>query len=83
MDGSSLRAAQQGLNRMAKAGWVRRFKFQLGERGAQQRVYCLTRLGFELAQEHAGRRGAYIDPEATWREPVIDRAAADPARACT
>jgi hypothetical protein len=69
--GSSLRAAQQGLNRMAKAGWVRRFKLQLGERGAQQRVYCLTRLGFELAQERTGRRGPYIDPEAAWREPVV------------
>lgn len=69
-----MRAAQQGLNRMAKSGWVRRFKFQLGERGAQQRVYCLTRQGFELGQEHSGRHGAYIDPEAKWREPVISEA---------
>ncbi len=68
--GSSLRASQQGLNRMAKAGWVRRFKLQVGERGAQQRVYCLTRQGFELAQERIGRHGNYIDPEVTWREPV-------------
>ena len=69
--GSSLRAAQQGLNRMAKGGWVRRFKFQLGERGAQQRVYCLRRDGFELAQRHSGRRGPYIDPGAKWREAEI------------
>jgi hypothetical protein len=69
--GSSLRAAQQGLGRMAKAGWVRRFRLQLGERGAQQGVYCITRLGFELAQANAGRRGPYTDKDATWREPVI------------
>jgi hypothetical protein len=75
--GSSLRAAQHGLNRMTKTGWVRRFKFQLAERGAQQRVYCLTRQGFEVAQQHVGRRGAYIDPEAKWREPEIG----DPRRA--
>jgi hypothetical protein len=69
--GSSLRAAQQTLNRMHKAGWVRRFKLQVGERGAQQRVYCLTRLGFELAQAEAGRRGHYIDPATKWREPIV------------
>jgi hypothetical protein len=74
--GSSLRAAQQGLGRMAKSGWLRRFKFQLAERGAQQRVYCLTRQGFELAQQHSGRRGPYIDPGARWREPQPG----DPAR---
>ncbi|MBA2523008.1 MAG: replication-relaxation family protein [Solirubrobacterales bacterium] len=69
--GSSLRAAQQTLNKMTKAGWVRRFKFQLGERGAQQRVYSLTRLGFEMGQERLGRRGNFVDPDATWREPVM------------
>jgi hypothetical protein len=69
--GSTLRAAQKSLNRMAKAGWVRRFKFQLAEQGSQQRVYCLTRLGFEIAQQHAGRHGAYVDGEARWREPSI------------
>lgn len=68
--GSSLRASQQALNQMAKAGWVRRFKLQTGERGAQQRVYCLTRQGFELAQERTGRDGSFVDPEAKWREPV-------------
>jgi hypothetical protein len=74
--GSSLRAAQQGLNRMAKAGWVRRFKFQMAEAGAQQRVYCLRREGFELAQQRSGRRGAYINPEVKWREPEVN----DPRR---
>jgi hypothetical protein len=69
--GSSLRAAQQALNKMAKAGWVRRFKLQTGERGAQPRVYVITRLGFELAQGKLGRRGPYIDPEAGWREAVM------------
>ncbi len=68
--GSSLRASQQALGQMAKAGWVRRFKLQTGERGAQQRVYCLTRQGFELGQERTGRQGAFIDPKAKWREPV-------------
>jgi hypothetical protein len=68
--GSSLRASQQALNQMAKAGWVRRFKLQTGERGAQQRVYCLNRQGFELGQERTGRSGSFIDPEAKWREPV-------------
>lgn len=68
---SSLRAAQAGLNRMAKAGWVRRFKFQRQERGAQQRAYVLTRLGFDIAQERMGRHGTYIHPEATWREPQL------------
>jgi hypothetical protein len=73
---SSQRAAQQALNRMTRAGWVRRFKFQVAERGAQQRVYCLARDGFELAKQHTGRRGPYIDPKATWREPQIN----DPRR---
>jgi hypothetical protein len=74
--GSSLRAAQQALGRMAKAGWVRRFKFQLAEPGAQQRVYCLTRVGFDLARERTGRRGPYIKGETKWREPEIN----DPRR---
>jgi hypothetical protein len=69
--GTSQRAAQQGLNRMHSAGWVRRFKFRLGERGAQQRVYALTRLGFDLGQQHSSRRGPYIDPQATWRESQV------------
>jgi hypothetical protein len=68
---SSLRAAQQGLNRMLRAGWVRRFKFRLEERGAQQGVYALTREGFELAQSRTGPRGPYIDQKATWREPQL------------
>jgi hypothetical protein len=72
--GSSLRAAQQTLNKMAKAGWVRRFRFQLSERGAQQRVYCITRQGFELAQQRTGRKGPYVDPGAKWREPVVSDA---------
>jgi hypothetical protein len=69
--GSSQRAAQQGLNRMHAAGWVRRFKFRRAERGAQQRVYCITRLGFDLGQQHSSRHGPYIHPEAAWREPQI------------
>ncbi len=69
--GSSLRAAQQTLNKMTKAGLLRRFKFQLAEAGAQQRVYCLTKEGFELAKQHSGRRGPYVDAEASWREPQI------------
>ena len=68
---SSLRAAQQGLNRMLRAGWVRRFKFRLEERGAQQGVYVLTREGFELAQSRTGPRGSYIDSRANWREPQL------------
>jgi hypothetical protein len=74
--GSSLRAAQQTLNRMARAGWVRRFKFQLGERGAQQRVYCLARDGFELAKARESRHGSYIPSDLTWREQQIS----DPRR---
>jgi hypothetical protein len=74
--GSSLRATQQGLNRMTKAGWVRRFKFQLGQAGSQQRVYCLTKDGFELAQQRTGRHGPYINPDAQWREQQIS----DPRR---
>jgi hypothetical protein len=74
--GSSLRAAQQTLNRMTRAGWVRRFKFQLAERGAQQRIYCLAKDGFEMAKSREGRRGSYIPGEATWREPQIS----DPRR---
>ena len=68
---SSLRAAQQGLNRMLRAGWVRRFKFRLEERGAQQGVYTIARDGFELAQSRTGRRGPYIDPNLKWREPQL------------
>jgi hypothetical protein len=69
--GSSARAAQQGLKRLTEAGWVRRFKFQRGERGAQQRVYSLTKEGFELARGKRGRRGAYIREQETWRELEI------------
>jgi hypothetical protein len=56
---------------MARAGWVRRFRFLIGEQGAQQRVYCLTKEGFELGRAHSGRRGSYIAAEATWREPQV------------
>ena len=73
---ASDRAAQQVLMKMARAGWVRRFKFMVGERGAQQRVYCLTRLGFDVAQAHSGPRGPYVHGEETWREPQIN----DPRR---
>jgi hypothetical protein len=73
---SSQRAAQQGMQRLASAGWVNRFKFQVGERGAQQRVYCLTKEGFEIARGQAGRHGEYISAEATWRAPGT----ADPRR---
>jgi hypothetical protein len=75
-DGSSQRAAQQGMQRLASAGWVTRFKFQLGERGAQQRVYSLTAEGFERARGHVGREGAGIPPDSTWRAP----ATTDPRR---
>jgi hypothetical protein len=66
---SSQRAAQQGLQRLASAGWVNRFKFQVGERGAQQRVYCLTKEGFEQARGQPGRHGDHIAADATWRAP--------------
>ncbi|MGI8779812.1 MAG: hypothetical protein ACR2L8_06520, partial [Solirubrobacteraceae bacterium] len=66
---STLRACQQGLTRMAKAGWVRRFQFTTSESGARQRVYCLTRDGFDVGRAHVGARGPYIDPDADWREP--------------
>jgi hypothetical protein len=75
-EGSSQRAAQQGMQRLASAGWVKRFKFQLGERGAQQRVYSLTQEGFERALGHVGREGARIPADATWRAP----GATDPRR---
>lgn len=75
--GSSLRASQQGLQKMAAAGWVRRFKFQVAERGTQQRVYCLSRKGFELLRGRSGRDGRlFVADDATWREPQI----ADPRR---
>ena len=74
--GSSVRSAQKALGRMHKAGWIRRFKFQLAEPGAQQRVYCLARLGFDVAKERSGRHGPYIEQDATWREPTIS----DPRR---
>ncbi|ADB49877.1 P-loop NTPase family protein [Conexibacter woesei] len=75
--GSSLRASQQGLQKMAAAGWVRRFKFQVAERGTQQRVYCLSRAGFELLRGRGGRNGRlFVADDATWREPQI----ADPRR---
>jgi hypothetical protein len=66
---STLRACQQTLTRMTRAGWVRRFRFTVAEGGAQQRVYCIAQAGFELAQAHRGPDGPYVDPEATWREP--------------
>jgi Replication-relaxation len=75
-DGSSQRAAQQGLQRLASAGWVNRFKFHVGERGAQQRVYCLTQKGFECARGQLGRHGEHISADAAWRDPGT----ADPRR---
>jgi hypothetical protein len=69
---STQRAAQHGLNRMARAGWLRRFKLLSGERGSAQRVYCVTQDGFALAQSHAGPKGPYIHPEMDWRDPGID-----------
>ena len=64
---SSLRACQQGLTRMAKAGWVRRFRFTAPV--PYQRIYCLTEAGFELAQRNSSSRGPYIDPGASWVAP--------------
>jgi hypothetical protein len=64
------------MQRLASAGWVNRFKFQVGERGAQQRVYCLTQAGFDLAKGRPARHGEHIGSDATWREP----ATADPRR---
>jgi hypothetical protein len=68
-DGSSQRACQQGLQRMWAAGWVRRFKFQRSERGAQQRVYCLTEAGFELLRGRSGRKGQFVRDDEVWRQP--------------
>jgi hypothetical protein len=68
-DGSSQRACQQGLQRMWAAGWVRRFKFQRAERGAQQRVYCLTEAGFELLRGRSGRKGQFLRDDEVWRQP--------------
>jgi hypothetical protein len=67
--GSTLRAAQQGLNKMTRAGWVRRCRFSTSQRGAQQRMYVLAQGGFELARQRMGPGGPYIDAKAEWREP--------------
>jgi hypothetical protein len=48
---------------VAKAGRVRRVKFLTAERGAQQRVYCLTPEGLALAQSQSGPKGPCIRPE--------------------
>ncbi len=68
---SSLRAAQQGLNRMTQAGWVRRGRLSVGESGTQQRLYVLARDGFELAQSRTGRYGPIIAPDAEWADPQV------------
>jgi hypothetical protein len=68
---SSLRACQLMLTRLATAGLVRRFRFVTGERGAQQRVYCLAEAGFHVCQTHELRSGPLIDPAAAW-EPRRD-----------
>lgn len=73
---STLRSAQLGLQRMAKAGWIKPGRFALRQRGSQQRMYVLTQAGFELAQQRTNRRGAYVDPKAEWREPQLN----DPRR---
>ncbi len=73
---STLRSAQLGLQKMARAGWIRPCRFALRQRGSQQRLYVLTQAGFELAQQRTGRHGAYVDPELEWREPQLN----DPRR---
>lgn len=73
---STLRSAQLGLQKMARASWIRPCRFALRQRGSQQRLYVLTQAGFELAQQRTGRHGAYVDPELEWREPQLN----DPRR---
>jgi len=67
--GVSQRACQQGLQRMVAAGWARRFKFQRAERGAQQRVYCITERGFELLRGRTGLKGRFVRDDEVWRVP--------------
>jgi hypothetical protein len=67
---STLRACQQGLSRMAKAGWVKRFRFTSPT--PHQRIYVLTADGFALAQQHSSSRGPYVDPDLKWLEPRSD-----------
>lgn len=74
--GSTLRSAQLGLQKMARAGWIRPCRFAMRQRGSQQRMYVLTQAGFELAQQRANRHGSYVDPQLEWREPQLN----DPRR---
>jgi hypothetical protein len=67
------RTVRHRLGIMFKNGWVRRFHVRNNSRGQSHRIYCLTKEGFLLGQQHSGERGHFIRPEREWREPqVID-----------
>jgi hypothetical protein len=74
--GATLRAAQLGLSKMTQAGWIRRGSFATARRGSNQRMYLVTRDGFEIARDRLGREGPYIDPGAEWRDTQVS----DPRR---
>ena len=59
---------QQGLNRMAQGRLGPALPLHR-RRGAQQRVYCLTRRASSSRSSTARRRGPYVDPGRKWREP--------------
>ena len=70
-DGTNERNIQRALTRMAELGLVERFRIITADGGSQPFIYQLTKGGFEYAQTQRGPRGAFIHPEAQWRERKV------------
>jgi hypothetical protein len=70
-DGTNERNIQRALARMAELGLVERFRIITADGGTQPFIYQLTKGGFEYAQTQRGPHGAFIHPEAQWRERKV------------
>ncbi|MGH2948817.1 MAG: replication-relaxation family protein [Solirubrobacteraceae bacterium] len=70
-DGTNERNIQRALARMAELGLVERFRIITADGGTQPFIYQLNKGGFEYAQTQRGPHGAFIHPEAQWRERKV------------
>ena len=73
---TSERTQRRRLSELFANGWVRRFQLGQGTAGQKQRVYTLTRVGFELCQSRRGPRGPWVPKDSRWQERQIE----DPRR---
>jgi protein involved in plasmid replication-relaxation len=76
MPGVARRTVQHRLGTLHKQGLVQRLQLNTAKGGQNQRIYALTRAGFEAARAQRGPRGPYIGPQENW----TDFEATDPRR---